>query len=727
MKPVSLSFLWHMHQPIYRLRGQDICFMPWVRLHAVRAYYDMIRVLDEFPAVRVTMNLVPSMVEQLIDYNEGGRDMFQQIGSLEPDALGEVERTFLFDNFFSAQLDQMIRPIPHYAELFARRQQARLIRAAGDAWKEFSTQDYVDLIALFNLAWFGFKAREDFPSINALLRKGGKFTVTEIREIHEIQSSILRKLIPLYREKLERKQIEISTTPYAHPILPLITNNESARESMPKHPLPPLFRYPQDARRQVSDGLDLIEKVFGKRPIGIWPSEGSLSQEVVEMLAAAGLQWTATDEGNLHRSDRDAPPNHHHLWETTTPTGALKLVFRDRELSDRIGFTYQTRDPREAARDFVDTILAKCAPDREHKDFVLVALDGENPWEHYPFAGALFLRALYSEITQRKEVTAVPVGELIASTGTKKKLRHVHAGSWINTDFGIWIGGPEKNQAWSILGRVREELSADLDAPAADDPRRIDAWKSIRAAEGSDWFWWLDGQFTNSYREQFDETFRNHLQQAYEALDLPVPNFLEWFIPSTRVLSEGVHGEPFEWLAPAVDGFESDLFEWHGAIRLPWKSLSIGSQLRRPLKPFSILWIGFSCDQKLYLRIDPEKLGDGSPFQGMRIEMSFNCAGRVRKIRVQLDPKGDLSEATAIDGLPEGNGSVEPAGLRSESRAVARKILEISVPCREAGLTPDQPAVMILNLESASVDVQVREIRIKLPSDHSMIDSAGVE
>lgn len=715
MKPSTFSFLWHMHQPQYRLRGQKSCFMPWVRLHAIRAYYDMIRVIAEFPIIRATFNLVPVLVEQIEAYVGGASDHFLDVAQRPVEDMDEADRIFLFEHFFSAQHEQMIGPMPRFAELLARKASILRSHPKKDAWKEFSDKDYADLKILFDLSWFGFKAREDFPEIERLRSQGSGFSQDDEKSVFAIEAEILKRIIPLYREAQERGQIEISTSPYAHPILPLLIDSESARDALPQAILPPPFQFKEDARNQLLNAVEWMTPRFGRRPVGLWPSEGSVSQDAAQIIAECGFSWAASDEEVLAKSLRDDPPNPHEIWELEGASKSLALVFRDRELSDRIGFTYSRREARDAAHDFVQAVVSRSqtTPGNSH---VLAALDGENPWEHYPNSGADFLRSLYSEISHRSNVECIPVGEAIARTGARKKIRRLHAGSWIYANFGTWIGGPEKNRAWSILGRARHELDDRLHDPKIPEEKRQQAWAELRCAEGSDWFWWLDGQFVSSFREQFDESFRAHLREAYEALNVEAPDFLTWFIPAAKILPGRGTDEAFEWISPKIDGFEGDIYEWQGALRVPWSSLTSSGTMHRLWRPIRSLAIGFSEAGAFLLRLDPYDYPAKEDLKSLKLELAFRAEETVRKIRIQLNESGDLAKAELF---------AEETVFPTMAKAISRKIVEIEFPCEEVRLLPGRASVLLVTLRSGDDELTLREIPFMVPDPSSLAAADG--
>jgi len=715
MKRVSLAFLWHLHQPQYRLREETVCALPWVRLHGVRAYYDMVRVLDEFPEIRVTVNLVPCLLEQIRAYEQGGSDLFLEMGSVPAEELDDSQRAFLFDHFFSSGEARMIGSLPAFAELARRRHQARQIRGTDQAFKEFRAADFRDLQALFDLSWFGFKAREDFPEIRALRGQGRGFTREDIAAMHRIEREILARLIPLYRRAAASGQLEISGSPYAHPILPLLCDTQVAREALPEIPLPPRFRAPEDAEAQVAEGLDRVEREIGIRPRGMWPSEGSLSQEAAAILARHGVVWSASDVQVLAMSERDDAVDPSIPWILPEAPG-LDLVFRDHDLSDRVGFTYSGMSAAEAVADFLAALRQRSDGWAQDSGLVLVALDGENPWENYADAGADFLRGLYGALVGNPKVTCRPVGEAIQGCTRRGTVKRLRAGSWIGANFGIWIGGPEKNRAWELLQQTRLDTApAPGDAAAVPSPGREAAWASLRAAEGSDWFWWLDGQFHSIYRAEFDQIFRGHLRQAYEALGKRAPEILEQPIPvAASPEAEKVPLEVPVWLSPAIDGFERDFFEWEGAIRVEWTALARRSSMERAQRPLEALEFGFSRQGEFLLRLDPSAGSGPEFFKGLGLELIFRAESEPRHLSLAMDDQGNLQQARWWRGLPAGE-EAEAFHELSQARVAARKILELAVPSEEVGLVPGRRATFQIRLRRSGEELALEEVDLRVP------------
>ena len=689
MPRVSIAFLWHLHQPLYRLQGERVCRQPWVRLHAARSYHDMVRVLDEFPAVRVTLNLVPTLLEQMRDYVRGGTDTFREAARVPIGDGDEAQRRFLVDHFFSAQEERMIRPLPRYAELLRLRADARRRRGAAEAWRDFSLSDLRDLQALFDLAWFGFKAAEDFPEITALRRRGRGFAREDVETLHRIQDEILRRLPDLYRAAAARGQAEISASPYAHPILPLLADTDAALDAMPDAVLPERLRAPEDARAQIADGIEAVEAEVGRRPRGMWPSEGSVSAAAVEAMAGCGVAWAASDVEVLRASARDGDADPYRPWHLEGAGMSVALLFRDHDLSDRVGFVYSRLDPVAAAAELLAEARERAGG--EAGAVTLIALDGENPWEQFPDAGAGFLRALYGALEKDEGVQSRTVDEAIAACPRRGVLRRLRAGSWIEASFSTWIGGPEKNRAWSLLDETRRRLQPVLADPDRPQATRA-AWAALRAAEGSDWFWWLDGQFENLYRAEFDALFRGHLRQACEAAGVAPPEGIGW--PIIAAAERDVLRAPS--LDPAIDGFESDYFEWYAAAPLDGATLAAGGTMQRAGRPVGALRCAVTPRGEVSLRLDPAAPG-AAPFADTRLSVRIAVPeGPVLESRLALDARGDLASA-------------EPDGVRAR----ARKILELSVPARAILDAGSAAARLSIVLEREGVAVPLRDVEVR--------------
>jgi alpha-amylase/alpha-mannosidase (GH57 family) len=611
MADVALAFLWHQHQPYYPddLAGRNP--MPWVRLHGVKDYYGMALQLLEFPEMRCTINLVPSLLLQLQGYTErGATDEFLLASRRPADSLSEEDAIYLLDNFFFANHETMIRPLPRYAELFHRRGVGR--NTAREALRRFQDRDFRDLQVCFNLAWIHPLALERDVELRALRDKGRHYTEEEKNRLLDKHLEILGQVIPLHRKLAERGQVELSTTPYYHPILPLLLDKKLAREAMPDVKLPRFTSsYPDDAEVQVRRAMEQHTQIFGNRPQGMWPAEGSVCQEMLPLLAQQGIRWIATDEeilsqstqGFISRDNRGYVRNPERMYRPYKVGEAgreLGIVFRDHALSDMIGFHYQRGDSNAAAEDFVMRLRAIGeAVTSTEPALVPVILDGENCWEHYPDGGVPFLRAVYEQCTRSREIQPVSIGAFLEKYPPRDSLPKLFAGSWINHNFAIWIGHEEDNAAWDALHRAREHLRQRAQEEHADSTLLRRAWEEIYIAEGSDWFWWYGDDHSSAQDLLFDYLFRKHVQNVYLILGDAPPADLSR--PISRRGQRPLHSLPRAFLDVKIDGRQT-FFEWISAGRYTCQN-ERGTMALAARGPIKEIYFGFNL-KSLLIRVD---------------------------------------------------------------------------------------------------------------------------
>ncbi len=627
---INLALLWHMHQPSYREPDGDGFALPWVRLHATRAYFDMAWILERHPTVHATINLVPVLVEQLEAYVAGERDRFWDLSRKPARALTVAERAFVLRHFFSVHADTSIRPRARYWSLYQRR---------GDvpAPQAFTDADLRDLQVLFNLAWFGFASRVEYPLVSALERKGRDFTEDEKRKLLDLQIAVMRRITPMYRRLAERGQIELTTTPYFHPILPLLIDTEVAERCQPTRPRPAPLCAPTDARAHVERALESHEAAFGARPTGMWPAEGSVSPEALALMARSGVAWIATDEAQLWASlPARRPADLYRPYRLQTESHALALVFRDHDLSDAIGFNYARQPADVAVADLLGRIhaTADLMEGRDETPLVVIALDGENPWEYYPNSGHDFLERLYHVLERDDRVLTVRIGEHLREHPPQRTLTELHTGSWIDGDFHIWIGGAVENIAWEALGRAH--------ALYAERGPDADAYEHLLTAQGSDWFWWYGEPFQSEQDAEFDRLFRGHLQQVYRLLGAAPPaNLGRSLYPDAKVRSAR---PPRALMTPRFASGPSTWFEWSDAgvldLRVQTASMHRGTQ------HFRRLLYGFDTEH-LYLRLEN---GGAPPPEGLVLRVSVGDF--TAELRLD-DGEGDLALRKVHAGTAE--------------------------------------------------------------------------
>ncbi len=559
MPQTYVCFLWHMHQPYYKDLATGEYRLPWTRLHALKDYYGMVQVLDEFPAIHQTFNLVPSMVEQIEDYAAGtASDPFLRLALKPAEQLTGDERAFIRQYFFQANIQHVVYRYPRYAQLYEQ------WRAAGDP--HWSAADYRDLQVLSQVAWFDEEFLTHDAEVRELAAKGRDYTLADQALMGRKQLEIIGHVVPVYREFARRGQIEISTTPYYHPILPLLCDSNIAAVAHPGVPLPARYRYPEDARRQLERARAFTAAQTGAMPHGLWPSEGSVSDEALALAADSGFTWAATDNGVLGRTlNQHAGPDlsyRPYIWRQGGRE--MRLIFRDHELSDLIGFTYSSVEASKAASHFLNKIRDNCrsvlASGRDA--LVPVILDGENCWEYYPESGREFLRQLYQGIQNDAGMQALTVSEALAKV-EPVPLGHIFPGSWINANFDIWIGAEEDNRAWEYLLRARQAYAAAELEGKLPPAKLAFAFEEIQIAEGSDWCWWYGPEHSSDNRVDFDELYRAHLRNVYHALGQMAPDELSR--PILRQVA-GLRPEaPVGPIRPIIDGQVTSYFEWLGA------------------------------------------------------------------------------------------------------------------------------------------------------------------
>jgi alpha-amylase/alpha-mannosidase (GH57 family) len=577
MQPVALAFLWHQHQPYYPDDVGGETLMPWVRLHGTKDYYGMALHLKEVPEFRCTINLVPSLLVQIERYaKRGGSDRHLDVSRAPADSLSEADLQYLLENFFMANVDNMVRPHPRYYELYLKRGTSQ--QNAARARLRFSSRDIRDLQVWNNLTWIHELAFERDPELQEFRRKSGGWTEAEKLWLLERQRDILGRIIPLHRELAESGQIELTTTPFYHPILPLLWDKRSARQAMPGCALPRhLDSYKDDARLHISRAVDYHKQFFGSAPAGMWPSEGSVSQDIVAPVAEAGFKWIATDEEILAGSTSGwvSRDGHGHLrhpemlyrpWRVDEGNESLQIIFRDHALSDLIGFHYQRSDPQHAAGDLVGRLLAIGRAVEGHNAgrpaLVPIILDGENCWEYYPDGGVKFLRTLYRSAVQNPSIRPLRVSDYLKEHPATDRISNLFAGSWISHNFAIWIGHQEDNTAWDLLHQAREFLKRAEAEGTASPSAVARAWDEIYIAEGSDWYWWFGDDHSSAQDGIFDQLFRKHLENVYTLLGAPKPALLNH--PISRSKRRTIHTNPTGFLPVKVDGRRT-YFEWISA------------------------------------------------------------------------------------------------------------------------------------------------------------------
>jgi alpha-amylase/alpha-mannosidase (GH57 family) len=579
MNRINLVVLWHMHQPQYRDPESGRYVLPWTRLHAVKDYWGMVRVLQDTPKFHATFNVVPSLGMQIEEYASGKFDEpWFALAFKKTEELTREDKTEILARAFQINHEQLLSRWPRFVELL------EWSRPAGGAQAQvtFTQRDWRDLQVLSQLAWMEEEWLAKDEVVSRLANKGKDFNELDKTALQAKQMELLNLVLPIYREAAKSGQIEVSTTPFYHPILPLLCDSDVARVANPGTPLPRrAFRHPEDAREQLRRAREYHERVFGAKPAGLWPSEGSVSDQTLTIAMEEGFQWFGTDEGVLGRTlnvgfFRDTngiPANADKLykpWRIQIGEKGITGLFRDHQLSDLIGFVYSRMDASSAAADLHGRLrhIGESVQTAEPLT-VCIFLDGENAWEYYPGNGRDFLRQFYKRIESDQDFRALTASEAIAATKTIPTTGGIFPASWINANFDVWIGDSEDVVAWELLWDARQVYARAVDAHTqgrSDAPGETalkTARESLLAAEGSDWCWWFGPEHSTANDAEFDALYRKHLTGIYLALGQVAPS--ELAKPIKRKPEHALQMPPTGFLKTTVDGRDTSYFEWLGA------------------------------------------------------------------------------------------------------------------------------------------------------------------
>lgn len=689
-QPIRLAFLWHLHQPDYTDHATGSPGMPWTRLHALKDYADMADHLERHPGVRATLNVVPSLVDQLavLASGQGKPDPFLALARRDPSTLSADERKFIVGHFFSFQRDTMGRGLRRIAELYALRGPAPAADLTQEVVRRFDDQAIRDLQVLFHLVWSGAILQSE-PLLQRLREKGRAFREDEKHALLDRQDAFLREILPRWRRLREAGNVEFSVTPYYHPILPLLCDLESAHEALPGMHIPAArFRHPEDAALQLRMAREFFEGTFGGAPAGGWPSEGAISEAALACMRDAGYRWAASDEDVLFGSLGEVLPSDPRaaeerrgeiLYRPWRHADGPVLLFRDHDLSDRIGFVYAGWRAEDAAEDFVARLrhLHAVLPPEHGPYTVSVILDGENAWEYYDDHGKPFFDALYGALEREAAVRTVTFSE--AADAAARELPRVVAGSWIGRNLATWIGHPEKNRAWELLAEARAMVAKVKGPPDPSDP----AWRAILSAEGSDWFWWFGDDHWSAYADEFDAAFRGKLRAAWLSVQDAAPAALSEPI---RKRPAWGHMLPTGPIRPTLDGRVSDFFEWLPAGRA---SVAPGAMHSAARVVKEVLFGGDG--ERLFVRLDTYEKPASVVLTGGRLSL--------------LVP----GEPHRTVRIPLRTGSTESEG----ATAALDQIVEAALPLRALG-DPDAELRFAVEVEAADGRLQ------RIPAEGSL-------
>ena len=651
---MKVAVLWHMHQPSYFEADLERYRYPWAFLHASRHYHMMGLLAKEHPETAMTINVTPVLMEQLDDYSKPSfKDRILDVVLAPADYLSASDLGTLLDHVFKLHVPTMINPFPRYREL-------KNILEGSRATKVHAAE-IRDLQTLYLLTWTGPHLRRK-PEIAELLRKGKGFDEKDKQTVFAVSHQAVREVLPLYREISRNGRAEISTTPYYHPILPLLIDCEAARESRPGVDLDEVsFHYPQDARWHVEEAVRAYEARFGRRPTGMWPAEGSVSGPALDILAECGLRWAATDEAVLARSlGKSLSEEERHRPYTY---GKILVYFRDREISDRVGFVYSSWDPEKAAEDLVGRLLGirERLGRRERSACVSIILDGENPWEYYPDSGVGFLSRFYRSLATTPGLESAAMGDPALKELADNRLGRIVPGSWIDANFDTWIGERSKNRAWKCLASARSKLAAET--PTTPPPREI------YRAEGSDWFWWLGPGHDTPYEASYENLFRTNLLEGMRKMGVEPPDILK---QTGRIVQSPSYQPPLHFFTPRIQGRPGNYYEW---IAAGWYLPGEGS-FHRSRRLLGRARFGFD-PQAFYLRVEGDLAALQQSSEPYSVEIEF-ARPAPRRFRYE---SGKLL-------LEQGNGTGPHRTAESRGAFAVGSVLEAGFPLEEVGARP---------------------------------------
>jgi alpha-amylase/alpha-mannosidase (GH57 family) len=695
--PLYLSIIWHQHQPVYFKDPETGVYQkPWVRLHAAKDYVDMAAILEAYPSIQATFNLTPSLLRQLQDLEAGAKDLYQVHTEVPAEQLTAEQQAFIQARFFDIN-PKIIARFPRYQEIADDRAN----------WESWDAGTWRDLQVLFNLGWTDPDWLAEEP-LKALVDKGRDFSEEDKPFVLDAHARLVAEVIPLHKRLQDEGRIEVTMTPFFHPILPLLLDSNLASKAVPDIDLPPRYTYGFDAVDQIQMGIECYTDLFGHPPRGMWPAEGAVAQEIVGMVAREGIVWMASDEEVLARSlgqagfSRNAQEavqeadTLYRPWLVSSRDDSMYILFRDKVISDKVGFTYSGTPGAAAVQDLIARIQAigerLADQGTEGPNLVSVILDGENAWEHYDNDGKEFLHNLYRLLEEEQAkgtLRTITPADYVSQFPEQPELEELWAGSWVSPDYLTWIGEDEENRAWDYLGQVRgfverkkhnwdeETLAAVMDA--------------IYTAEGSDWFWWYGADQNSGDDGSFDEQFRRTLQRVYEIVGEPVPTFLK--VPVIPQESQPPEAGATALLAPEIDGLAGE-GEWQGAGYY----VEEGGVQATPSQIVSQLWYGFDTEN-LYLRLDARRPwadvsdetrigfyltrpggGPETPFS--RIGGEETLLGFSAQALVEAVIEGESATATLY--LVDDSGAYAQAATGLPA-GVSGSTLEVAVPYAESG------------------------------------------
>lgn len=559
----NLCLLWHFHQPYYFDIQENINFTSIIIFRTLQNYYPMGKILEKFPNLKINFNFTPTLLKQIKLISEG-----------------EVKDFFL--NIFKEDIgiDKLLFFYDEFPKRFKENKILKILKEKIEK-NDYDEKDVFDFKFYLHLICFNEILYDE--ELKYLSEKGRNFNEKDVEILLNKEKKILSEIIPLYKKLQNEGKIEISTSPFYHPILPLIYDTDIMKKTKTNLNYPyERFSFPEDAEKQIDRAISFYYEIFGKNPYGIWPSEGAISDEILEIFIRKNIKWTATDEVIIYEKINKREI----LYNKFLYKEKIWIFFRDHFISDLIGFQYQKFDEKDAAIDLINKIQ-KISDDK----VITIILDGENPWDWYPEKGIKFLNTFYQILSEKKEIKSLRFIDICENYEKFIKIDSIYPGSWMGLNFDNWIGKEKANEAWKRLKKVREIIEKEN---ISEDKRKM-IEEIILNIEGSDWFWWYSLEVDEKIKKKFDKIFKNNLRKIYEILGLEIPEELKEEI----VLKEA----KTPYINPVIDGKITNFFEWIDSFKIEAKDLWM------TFKPFYLpikrIYIGYN-HENMYIRIDFE-------------------------------------------------------------------------------------------------------------------------
>lgn len=577
--------------------------MPWVRLHAVKDYLDMLVISKKYPRLKLNFNIVPLLMDSILDYVENGADDLHSKLTVTPlEEFSVADKEFVLNNFFDANYANMILPNENYAKLYKKRFSCNNV-----AVDIFSEQEYSDLLVYFNLCWIDSMWKEQYPELKFLIKKEKNYTLDDRRLVIDLHRQIMAEIVPTYKKMQEDGKIEILTSPYYHPIMPLLADFNDVKNTNCSYEIPKnLVSMQEDLKVQIKKSRTRMKELFGKIPKGMWTSEQAISKKVCEIMLDCGVEWTLTDEGLLantlekefvrdFRGYLEDPFDICQIYSIFSKNKKLNVLFRESILPNLLSFEYPNHNQIMAANDLYERIKGvqdKLVNSPSNSNLLTIAMDGENCWENYANDGNIFLSNLYKLLEQDETLETVTVSEYLSKNNNEVSLSNLASGSGINRNYKLWIGDEVKNLAWSEISNARKALLVFEKENSNKQEIIQAAWKEIYSAQSSDWFWWYGEPNHSGQDHIFDYLFREQLKHVYELISKPTPKSLEMPLEQNFSMSKQLDGQV------TVDNKK---WELAGFLNIPSGPVLQTNQLYNS--------ICYGCDnENLYLKFDVNKI-----------------------------------------------------------------------------------------------------------------------